>query len=449
MLSGSVSAKAADLGGNCCADLEERVAELEATTARKGNRKVSLTVSGWVNEQVLYWNDGTESNAYVGNNDMERSRFRFVGEAKIDKDWSAGYVIELGIRDTKSSGYSQNDDEGGAVGTTVGILDVRKSAWFLKSKTYGKFEVGREGSATYHLLDDGNFSNTRLFADAESIPTIGIDGFFLRVNGGPLSALTWASTMFTPGATQTPGNGERPDIVRYETPDFKGFSAIAAWGEDDLRDVAGIYKGEIGDFKVAGRIGYAEYTDKTAGPGSGHCIGITGAVNGAEAKCKEYGGSGTIMHKPTGLYVYGAFGQKHDDNRFGNGVSPLSLGPNPQIDRNDTVWYIQPGIEKKWFALGNTSIFGTYRNDNNGTRNTFTNVTGLPLAAGTYYTSGSEVKTWGGGVVQNIEAAAMDLYLIYSHVDGEFTAINTGNGIATKIDVDNMDLVQGGAMIKF
>jgi hypothetical protein len=27
---------AADLGGDCCADLEERVAELEATTARKG-----------------------------------------------------------------------------------------------------------------------------------------------------------------------------------------------------------------------------------------------------------------------------------------------------------------------------------------------------------------------------------------------------------------------------
>ena len=46
------SASAADLGGNCCADLEERIAELEATTARKGNRKVSLTVSGWVAEQV-------------------------------------------------------------------------------------------------------------------------------------------------------------------------------------------------------------------------------------------------------------------------------------------------------------------------------------------------------------------------------------------------------------
>ena len=51
--SSSTSAFAADLGGNCCADLEERIAELEATTARKGNRKVSLTVSGWVGQQVM------------------------------------------------------------------------------------------------------------------------------------------------------------------------------------------------------------------------------------------------------------------------------------------------------------------------------------------------------------------------------------------------------------
>jgi hypothetical protein len=39
-------AKAADLGGDCCADLEERVAELEATTVRKGNRVVSVQIYG-------------------------------------------------------------------------------------------------------------------------------------------------------------------------------------------------------------------------------------------------------------------------------------------------------------------------------------------------------------------------------------------------------------------
>ena len=60
----ATSASAADLGGDCCADLEERIAELEATTARKGNRRVSLTISGFVAEQVLYWDDGVEQNLY-------------------------------------------------------------------------------------------------------------------------------------------------------------------------------------------------------------------------------------------------------------------------------------------------------------------------------------------------------------------------------------------------
>ena len=58
LLLSTASAQAADLGGNCCADLEERVAELEATTARKGNRRMSLTVSGQVTRSILYWNDG-------------------------------------------------------------------------------------------------------------------------------------------------------------------------------------------------------------------------------------------------------------------------------------------------------------------------------------------------------------------------------------------------------
>jgi hypothetical protein len=55
----ALPASAADLGGDCCADLEERIAELEATTVRKGNRKVSLTVYGQVNQAVMFWDDGT------------------------------------------------------------------------------------------------------------------------------------------------------------------------------------------------------------------------------------------------------------------------------------------------------------------------------------------------------------------------------------------------------
>ena len=61
---GSVSA--ADLGAPCCGDLEERVAELEATTASKGNPKISLTISGQVYRVVPWWDDGRNLGSCYG-----------------------------------------------------------------------------------------------------------------------------------------------------------------------------------------------------------------------------------------------------------------------------------------------------------------------------------------------------------------------------------------------
>ena len=88
-------AKAVDLGGDCCADLEERVAELEATTVRKGNKKVTVQVYGKVNEAVLFWDDGAEQNVYTVNSSYGSTRFGFKGTAKISGDWSAGYQLEV------------------------------------------------------------------------------------------------------------------------------------------------------------------------------------------------------------------------------------------------------------------------------------------------------------------------------------------------------------------
>ena len=181
---GGVSAQAADLGGDCCADLEERVAELEATTARKGNRKVSLTISGWVNEAVFAWDDGIERNVYVGTNSLEQSRFKFAGEAKIDNDWSAGYTIELGVQGHPSNQWDQATPF--SVNNTDFALNLRKSNWWVKSKTYGKFTVGLEGSSTYHLLDDADGANTRNYSDAEAAAVA--QGAFFRLWG---NSPTW------------------------------------------------------------------------------------------------------------------------------------------------------------------------------------------------------------------------------------------------------------------
>ena len=105
-------AKAADLGGDCCADLEERVAELEATTVRKGNKKVSVTLSGWVIKSVNWWDDGDIDHLVVGDKDYDLgTRFAITGSAQISPgSWSAGFNITVNTWGTTfGTGSNQRD----------------------------------------------------------------------------------------------------------------------------------------------------------------------------------------------------------------------------------------------------------------------------------------------------------------------------------------------------
>ncbi len=336
VLSGSISAKAADLGGDCCADLEERIAELEATTARKGNRKVSLKISGWVNEAVFFWDDGQEQNAYVGTNTLEQDRFKFAGDAKINSEWSAGYTIEIGLVGAPSNGFDQTSPTPG----TNNALSIRKSYWYLKSNKLGSIAVGQNGTATYHVLDDADATNTRNYSDAQAAE-VAVNNFFTLTNGIQ-NTLRWKDVLrgFDNG---TPGQSGRRNVVRYNSPTFQGFSIAAAWGEDDLWDASLTYQGAIGDFKVTAKAGYGESTNSTA----------TKCGDANDTKCRWAGAAGTIMHAPTGLYVFGGYGWQQIDN------PTLAAG----ADDTSTTWFIQPGIEKKWLPLGSTTVFGEYRHD--------------------------------------------------------------------------------------
>jgi tetrahydrodipicolinate N-succinyltransferase len=163
----TTGASAADLGGNCCADLEERIAELEATTARKGNRKVSLQVYGQITEAVIWWNDGAEANTYVLENYLNKNSLGVQGNAKINSDWSAGYQVELGIRAYRSSSANQlalgasNNVQIPTYNTQAIVL--RQANWWIQSNTYGRITVGRtndavNGTSSVNLANPDGFS---------------------------------------------------------------------------------------------------------------------------------------------------------------------------------------------------------------------------------------------------------------------------------------------------
>ena len=57
---------------------------------------MSLTISGWVGEQVLWWDDGSAKGTYVaGLGTTLASHVTFSGQATIMPGWYAGYVLQL------------------------------------------------------------------------------------------------------------------------------------------------------------------------------------------------------------------------------------------------------------------------------------------------------------------------------------------------------------------
>ncbi|RUO99020.1 porin [Hyphomicrobium sp.] len=427
-------AAAADLGGDCCADLEERVAELEATTARKGNRKVSLTVSGWVNEQVMWWNDGTESNAYVGTNSLEQSRVRFVGEAQIAPGYSAGYTLELGLQGAPLNQFTQSQPDGSNSNTVT----VRKSNWWLKSKDLGKVTVGLEGTAMYHVLDDADAANTRNFYDAEADGVY--QGAFQLRGAGIKSSLTWSNLLAGPN-NNTPGQDGRRNIVRYDSPTIAGFTFTASWGEDDNWGMSLTYANTWGDFKLLGKAGYGQNADENTATchNNGSSFSSPPGSTTKHQDCELFGAAATVMHVPTGIYVYGGYGQTHD-NAIEN--APLStgapVGDVAGLDADHSMYFIQGGIEQKWLPIGKTTIYGQYRHDDAGSNPTSNNT------GANDFIRNAKLNFWTVGVVQNVEPAAMDLYVMYRQGDGDVTFNTTG----TK-DIDTFQAVIAGGLIKF
>lgn len=333
-------AKAADLGGSCCSDLEERVAELEASTVRKGNRKVTVKISGQVNKALLYVNSDYGSESGFIDNLNSPSRIRVDGEAKMGAGYSAGFLIELSLGSPEDANV-QSSGITGALSPLVGGLGemtIRHNAVWVGTPM-GKVWLGHTGSATDGIVEI-NLANVNVVA---------------------LPAASWLGF-----------DGSRTQVLKYQSASLAGFEFQASLNDSLLTDTnswdaALRYAGEGAGFRFAAGLGYAD--------------------NGNDVT--RLSGSASLMHVVTGLFA------------------TINAG---KIDGGGEVYGGTAGIERNWFGIGRTTIFGEYSvgDDVNATIN--------PLGI---YTVGpiDEVTVIGLGAVQAVDSLGLDLYANWRQID--------------------------------
>jgi hypothetical protein len=425
--------QAADIGDSCCGDLEERIAELEATTARKGNRAVSLTISGSVHESLMYWDDGAESDVYQVTNTGYQSRFNISGRGQINPDLTAGFLFTAGVWGSPSLTVDQTNDENvsSSPNTQPDSFFIRESKVYIDSKTYGRLTLGQQSVAADDIT---SINVSRSLHIATPAHQIYMGSFQLR-DGDALTGFRYNSFMGGDGSN-TPGDPTRLDAIRYDTPSFMGFTASASWGENDYWDVALRYSGLVaGQFKVGAGIAYGVLTDRDSAIANTTTLGNNGCLPDGptgDIDCRQLGMSGSAMHVPTGLFAYGAYGIKIDENA-------------PAGEQDDSsFWYIQGGIEKKWLPYGPTTVFAEFERFDTGFNRVF-----ISPAAGIGSFSSAEVEMWGIGINQHFESAALDVYIKYNNYSA--TAENITGGLFSGQDVDfnNFSTIYTGARIQF
>ncbi|WP_072384929.1 porin [Hyphomicrobium sp. CS1BSMeth3] len=453
LIVGMGPASAADLGGNCCADLEERVAELEATTARKGNRKVSVTISGQISQQLLFWDDGVSKDVYISGPTSSNSRWRITGSAKISPEITAGFMYEFEA--FGSSSASQNQMNGTGPSNTVGTpnnfgddggatsANLRQHWAYVEHSRLGRVEMGFGATEANNIILI-DLSGKGMAASND----VRLHNSSMRIaqGNGQYSGATWG-TYFQGGSGDW--LNERSDHISYRTPTIAGFTLGASFAEDNYWDVAMRYAGEFNGIRIAAGLGYSvrsEYNNPTGEasmPTTGAGAGTIVCTVNCDKELRQLVGALSVRHMPTGLFFTGAFG----DRDYENTQTTVGGVAGTARDFSASFFYLSGGVARNFFGIGDTVMYGEYSEWKGASQDTGITTVSGPTGAGNVSAaglSGDKLTHWGVGIVQNVDAAAMEFWLAYKNYSLDSAQFN-----ATVGGAEDLHMFTAGTRIRF
>lgn len=390
------------------AALEEELQNLKNTYVRRGKRQVELTVSGQVNRGVLFADDGQETETFFVDNDNSSTRVRWVGKAKINDYWSAGAQIEVQIESNSTAAVNVNTPDSGNVGFTQ-----RKMEFWLDRKfgdnARGRLWVGH-GDMASNGTSEQDLSGTGVVAYSGVSDLAG--GMIFR------NAATGAFTGNRVGNVFSNLDGlSREDRIRGDIT-VGPVKLSASTGSEDEADIAVFFKQTVGDtFKIAAAAAYATDRDGSSANEAGG--------NERNGEFSQYNGSVSILHVNSGISLTGAAGVRDiDDANPATDFDPVTAGIQGPEKR--TFYYAKLAIERDIFEIGSTAAAVDYFMTEDARVN------------------GDEGKSYGIAVVQNIDAAAMEIYAAARRYEYDDPVL-----IAAGQSAGDVDAVLVGGRVKF
>ena len=412
---------AADKGGvnNGLADLDERVSELEATVARKGTRKVTVTLSGSVHKGML-WHDidgapGDNKGAFFDPG-HDPTRIRIDGTGKISKSWMAGFVVEFAVTNSTAQGI----DSGKALIAIPAMADGKN-----------EFQIGDQGTYIRHSFlylegPVGRISLGQTSGATDGVTEVSLGNTLVASRPLSLSPMQFGNAL---AVLNVPFDGYRSNVARWDSPALAGFIASASWSDSETWEASLKWAGEFSGVRLAAAVGYRDASRTVVD--AVNVINLLDLLTlDVTSSHKSFAGSASIKHMGTGLFATAFASKVNMDLGISLGILPPLFVFSGPLGSLDVVGYgAQIGWEKNITGLGNTSIYAEWQ------RTDSKNVTG-PVAF-------TRDTTMGVTVVQSIDAFAMDLYLGARKIDA-----GDASGFCLGI-CEDATVITSGAKIRF
>ncbi len=259
-----------------------------ATVLVWGNSVFALDVKlgGQVNQMIMYADDGDEDSSFITDNDNSSTRFNISGEEDFG-NIKTGFKIELEAQRNASNRLTIDQVDDGDFEFNERWLNAYFKGAF-GSVEIGKGDGAANGTTEVDLSGTSVINYSDVNATAKSFVWKNSAGTAFRNQGSEEEA-----DLLNVGDTRDNFDGlSRNERVRYNTPDFGGFTVSFSLTNGEAFEVGGNYDSEIAGQKLGVALGYIDGGDRDA--------------------YSQYGGSISWL-APFGLNLTAAYGMRQYD----------------------------------------------------------------------------------------------------------------------------------------